>query len=588
MMTYNGFFKKLCSALLVLTLVFTLLPQGAVETQAATRLESAKSKHNVTDDRVLKVSTVTQLRKALTQAAENATSDSRWIVYAKPGTYSVMVRITVPENVILVGTDETIFTPERSMTQLVIMNGSIYGGTYDCAGLAKYGIRTADGVSYDGGANSDTGNGWISCANIKNATMSGIVCVNKTSDVYIYRCDCTNNGTYGISIKKNGAISEIYGCTLTGNTLSGLYFTNATVGTIAECTISSNGESGIETGKNVTITKIKGNTIKSNGEDGVLLASSTDVTSFNENTIARNEQFGLEVLDGSDVAAMSDNILSKNGTTNLYIAGSSARVVIKDGNSIIKAGTNNVTMNDGATLIVKGSNNSFNSAASIGLSLRGGSTLNMKSGSNNLVQNNGDYGIKLAGGSTATLLNTDFGGNGTYAGQINRYGEITSFEGCEYTTTDKTSEYYFHYNVPFEQAAEVLDEIGWDLQAAFDWSAGMTYYGHNSEVPSYPDDEHTAEWYANYGFENYKGNCIVMAMTFYQMAKDMGYEVRCIYGGCQDWGGINPHGWTEIDIDGETYVFDPNFTNETGRNGYQITYGQSGTWVYVKDYVFAE
>ena len=38
--------------------------------------------------------------------------------------------------------------------------------------------------------------------------------------------------------------------------------------------------------------------------------------------------------------------------------------------------------------------------------------------------------------------------------------------------------------------------------------------------------------------------------------------------------------WVEIKINGTTYVFDPDFTNETGRNGYMITYGQSGTWRY--------
>ena len=40
-------------------------------------------------------------------------------------------------------------------------------------------------------------------------------------------------------------------------------------------------------------------------------------------------------------------------------------------------------------------------------------------------------------------------------------------------------------------------------------------------------------------------------------------------------------GTRAIVINGTTYVFDPNFENENpGRNGYQITYGQSGTWKY--------
>ena len=43
---------------------------------------------------------------------------------------------------------------------------------------------------------------------------------------------------------------------------------------------------------------------------------------------------------------------------------------------------------------------------------------------------------------------------------------------------------------------------------------------------------------------------------------------------------MTPHSWTEIVENGKIYVYDPNFTNETGRNGYRITYGQSGTWRY--------
>ena len=72
-----------------------------------------------------------------------------------------------------------------------------------------------------------------------------------------------------------------------------------------------------------------------------------------------------------------------------------------------------------------------------------------------------------------------------------------------------------------------------------------------------------------------------MACTFYRMAKMLGYELYPISG----WvpasrGGMTPHSWTEIVEDGKTYVYDPNFTNETGRNGYRIIYGQSGTWRY--------
>jgi len=154
--------------------------------------------------------------------------------------------------------------------------------------------------------------------------------------------------------------------------------------------------------------------------------------------------------------------------------------------------------------------------------------------------------------------------------------------------------YYFssdgkHIKSQFPQAVSVLNSVGWNLKAAFNWSAGMKYYGHNSSMPSYPDSTHTASWFASYGFNNYKGNCIVMACTFYQMAKELGYDCRVIHGSVVGRSGkYVPHAWTEIDIDGTTYVFDPNFTNETGRNGYKIKYGQSGTWRYKYGYVLAD
>ena len=133
--------------------------------------------------------------------------------------------------------------------------------------------------------------------------------------------------------------------------------------------------------------------------------------------------------------------------------------------------------------------------------------------------------------------------------------------------------------IPFETAAGVLDEIGWNLQAAFRWSAALTYYGHNGIMPE--DDSPGIEWFAEYGFKNKKGNCYVMASTFYEMAVDLGYEGRQIAGGVgMRAGGIGPHSWVELDLEDGTWVFDPNFTNESGGNGFKITYGQSGTWSY--------
>ncbi len=131
----------------------------------------------------------------------------------------------------------------------------------------------------------------------------------------------------------------------------------------------------------------------------------------------------------------------------------------------------------------------------------------------------------------------------------------------------------------YKKARAVLDEIGWDLMAAFRWSASLTYYGHNPNMPDTADMG--TIWYADYGFDNHRGNCYVMAATFCEMARLLGYDARQISGSVPlASGGYGPHSWVEIDFDGSTYVFDPDFTYNTGRNGFQIAYGQSGTWRY--------
>ena len=127
-------------------------------------------------------------------------------------------------------------------------------------------------------------------------------------------------------------------------------------------------------------------------------------------------------------------------------------------------------------------------------------------------------------------------------------------------------------------AKEVLDSVGWDLRAAYNWSASMPYYRYVGSVPA---GRNHSEWYAEYGFKNRTGNCYVMAATFVQMARLLGYDAYLVEGEVPlARGGMGPHGWCEIDMNGTTYVFDPDFTYNTGRNGFQITYGTSGTWRY--------
>ena len=128
------------------------------------------------------------------------------------------------------------------------------------------------------------------------------------------------------------------------------------------------------------------------------------------------------------------------------------------------------------------------------------------------------------------------------------------------------------------KAAAVLDQVGWNLRSAFDWTVRMTYHDRWLRAPA--GAVHT-EWYANRGFDDRKGNCYVRNSTLYQMIKMLGYEVYFVEGGVLSAGYYySPHAWTEVIHDRELYVYDANFTSDTGMNGFHIQYGQRGTWVY--------
>ena len=116
-----------------------------------------------------------------------------------------------------------------------------------------------------------------------------------------------------------------------------------------------------------------------------------------------------------------------------------------------------------------------------------------------------------------------------------------------------------------------LDKSGWKLWNAYQFSYRLTYKDRWYR-------RKTSEDYAIRGFTKGYGNCYVMAATFYIQAKLLGYDVHQVHGKIGIW----PHSWTVINHDGREWVYDPNFRNETGRNGWKIYYGKSGTWRYSK------
>ncbi|MCQ2515382.1 MAG: DUF4214 domain-containing protein [Saccharofermentans sp.] len=169
-----------------------------------------------------------------------------------------------------------------------------------------------------------------------------------------------------------------------------------------------------------------------------------------------------------------------------------------------------------------------------------------------------EWTTRLNNGTSRSSIVTGFCGSDEFANLCKNYG-ITPIR-----------------IVNFPQARARLDIIGHDLRAAYNWSV-MPYTRNNA----WTNPALGSDYYAQIGFANHTGNCYVMAATFYEMAVELGYEAHQVGGMVPSVrGGMTPHSWVEVVIDGQIYVVDPDYQYSTGNSGYMIRYRQPGTWVY--------
>lgn len=111
-----------------------------------------------------------------------------------------------------------------------------------------------------------------------------------------------------------------------------------------------------------------------------------------------------------------------------------------------------------------------------------------------------------------------------------------------------------------------------NLRAAFAF-AKMPY------VHMIADPTKTTRYYAQIGYDRRQGNCYVMAGTFAELARDLGYNAVQCYGYVITRSGYHSaHSWVEID----GAVYDPDFAVELHADGFGFHYGDHGTLRYVK------
>ena len=127
------------------------------------------------------------------------------------------------------------------------------------------------------------------------------------------------------------------------------------------------------------------------------------------------------------------------------------------------------------------------------------------------------------------------------------------------------------------KAKAVLDKEGYNLRAAYNWSARLTFVRFQNS-PYWG-----ILWFADMGFSKGKGDCNVMASTFYIMAKMMGYSTTQVKGTVNIW--YLPHSWVYIKHDDGTWIYDPNCLNETGVTTFKRKNDGTTQWTYHNDYI---
>lgn len=128
----------------------------------------------------------------------------------------------------------------------------------------------------------------------------------------------------------------------------------------------------------------------------------------------------------------------------------------------------------------------------------------------------------------------------------------------------------------YPKADAALESSGRDLYSAYMWVVKNIDYKSMTS-----DSSKGVKYFADYGFNNKKGNCFCFASTFAEMARLLGYDARVACGTILASDGTQvKHGWVEIDMDGETWVFDPQCQHSYNRETYKFKYGKAKTWKY--------
>ena len=377
---------------------------------------AAMKEFGVANDKVLVASTVDELVSKLAEAKRTGTEATPVIVYVMPGNYTLTDKIRVEKNVILVSEVGVTFTASYSGDYMVVLGGSLYGGTFNL-GEVKTGIC--------GSRQAFTAkNGFVEYVTVngnpgKSDGNAGIMMYDGTTGATIKYC--TVKGTKnGIKATKRSSVKSITNCTVKdcgyGAAGSGIDIGESNVGTIANNTISGCKGHRISTGTNESagipceIGSITNNTIKYNYTLGVYIEGNCRVkTSFTGNTITGNVAGGVGIrsdihnTDGTYskthyttyIKGVKNNKIYSNKGTNISVKGKMATIYIVSGNSVNYSKTScGLALGEGAKAYISGSKNIFSGNKTAGAIINGSSYLKV-SGTLNRFDKNKAQGISV-------------------------------------------------------------------------------------------------------------------------------------------------------------------------------------------------
>ncbi len=390
----------------------------AVDEQDSNTVKAAKKAVGAkANSKTYVVSSINQLVNTLRIAGYDATSTNPIFVNVKEGKYNVRSgdNILIPQNVVMVCEPKVNFIVEQSRENVVLVNGSLYGGSFNGAKKSNNVIRMGE-IKFSG-VNGIVRNVIAFNSNKNALTIRGKNCRNSQI------INCKFYGCYenGVTVEKDAQCDLIYGVTSYNNghvkpsiSGAGINISHADVNKIKKCNVYNNKDKGISTNSDpvagykqpgCVINYVENCKFTNNGNNGVYVKPKCKILYFRNNTLKNNKD-GLTV-SGRTARGTTGGAYVKNVNNNTFSGSVLGQVTAGDKGAIIYLGSNNKIINGKANgcfvknagkLIISGKNNIVSNNKGAGISIVEKGVLS-STGKDLKISKNNNNGIYVRGAS---------------------------------------------------------------------------------------------------------------------------------------------------------------------------------------------